>query len=101
MKQLIEGSKITLEDLADWFGISYSTIRQKTNKEKKLRILASYADFHFDKKVIVIDRVYIDTYCKAYAFIKERLPEEWHKSGLDTCARVGASIHNKYPEVSS
>ena len=100
MKQLIEGSKITLEDLASWFGISYSTIRQKANKEKKLRILSSYADYNFDKKVIVIDNVYIDTYCKAYAFIKERLPEEWHKSGLDTCARVGASLHSKYPEVS-
>lgn len=101
MKQLVEGSKITLEDLADWFGISYSTIRQKTNKEKKLRILSSYADFHFDKKLIVIDKVYIDTYCKAYAFIKEKLPQTWHKSGLDTCARVGVELHSKYPEISS
>lgn len=101
MKQLIENSKITLQDLADWFGMGYSTIRAKNSKEKKLEILKSFADYHFEGKTIVIDKVYIDTYCKAYAFIKEKLPEEWHKNGLDTCARVGVSIHSKYPEVSS
>lgn len=101
LKQLKENDKLTLADLADWFGISYSTIRQKTNREKKLKILKSYADYHYDKKFIIIDKVYIDTYSKAYDFIKQKLPQEWHKNGLDTCARVGISIHAKYPEVSS
>lgn len=100
MKQLKEG-KITLSELADWFGVALSTMKNKTTKENKLKLLKSYADYHYEGNRIVIDKVYIDTYSKAYAFIKEKLPEEWHKSGLDTCARVGVTLHSKYPEVSS
>lgn len=101
MIKLQEGAHITLEELAEWFGVSYSTIRKKDNKIKKLSLLSHYADYHFEGKIIVIDRVYIEEYSKAYAFIKEKLPEVWNKSNLDTCAHVGTIMYNKYTEVSS
>lgn len=100
MKELKTG-KISLEELADWFGVALSTIKSKKTKENKLKILASYADFHYEGNRIVIDEVHIPIYSKAYALIKEKLPQTWHKSGLDTCARVGVELHSKYPEISS
>lgn len=100
MKELKTG-KITLEELADWFGVALSTIKSKKTKENKLKVLASYAKFHYEGNRLFIDEVYIPTYSKAYALIKEKLPQTWHKSGLDTCARVGVELHSKYPEISS
>ena len=100
MKELKTG-KITLEELADWFGVALSTIKNKKTKENKLKVLASYAKFHYEGNRLIIDEVYIPTYSKAYAIIKEKLPQTWHKSGLDTCARVGVELHSKYPEISS
>lgn len=101
MKKLVEGSRITLKDLAEWFGISHVTIRTSKAKQKKLKLLKAYADYHFEGKFIVIDKVYIEEYSKAYDFIKEKLPEVWHKNGLDTCSRVGVVIHDRYKEVST
>lgn len=100
MKELKTG-KITLEELADWFGVALSTIKNKKTKENKLKVLASYAKFHYEGNRLIIDEVYIPIYSKAYALIKEKLPQTWHKSGLDTCARVGVELHSKYPEISS
>ena len=101
MKKLVEGSRITLKDLAEWFDIKYDTIRHAKSKTRKLELLKAYADYHFEGKFIVIDKVYIEEYSKAYDFIKEKLPEVWHKNGLDTCARVGVVIHDRYKEVST
>ena len=58
MKELKQG-KITYKELADWFGISYSTMRRQDVKEKKLVILSFYADFHIEitksgKKLILL-----------------------------------------------
>lgn len=100
MKELKTG-KISLEELADWFGVALSTIKSKKTKENKLKILTSFADFHYEGNRIVIDEVHIPIYSKAYALIKEKLPQTWHKSGLDTCARVGVELHSRYPEISS
>lgn len=100
MKQLKLG-KITLEELADWFGIASSTIRAKSAKEKKLEILKSFADYHIKGRTIYIDKIYIPEYNKAFHVIKSKLPEEWHENGIDTSARVGVAIYSKYPEVSS
>ena len=70
MKQLKEG-KISLDELADWFGIAPSTIRASKTKANKLKILASFADFHIESRTIIIDKIYIAEYSKAYNIIKE------------------------------
>ena len=100
MKELREG-KITLEELADWFGITAGSIRKKNSKEKRLKMLESFAAYHFEGRSIYIDKVYISTFSKAYEIVKKRFLEEWHKNGIDTCSRVGEAIYAKSKEVQS
>lgn len=92
MKELTKG-KITLEELADWFGIAYSTIRKAHHKARKLELLSNFAKYHFEGKSIIIDEVYEPIYSKAYDVVKEKFPDTWHKNGIDTCARVGSEIY--------
>ena len=63
MKELKEG-RISLKELAEFFGISYKTIRYEVTKRRKLKLLKEkYADFHIVYKkngsiqYIVIDKV--------------------------------------------
>lgn len=99
MKQLVEG-RITLEELADWFGIALSTLKTAKTKANKLEKLKAFADYHIEGRAIIIDKVHIAEYSKAYDIIKKQLPKVWHKNGLDTCARVGTVIYNRHKEVS-
>ena len=46
MKELKEG-KISLKELAEFFGIAYATMRKEITKRRKLKLLKEkYADFH-------------------------------------------------------
>ena len=63
MKELKEG-KISLKELAEFFEISYLTIKKEVTKRRKLKLLKEkYADFHIVYKkngniqYIVIDKV--------------------------------------------
>ena len=63
LKELKEG-KISLKELAEFFGIAYATIRNEVAKRKKLKLLKEkYADFHIVYRkngsisYIVIDKV--------------------------------------------
>ena len=63
LKELKEG-KISLKELAEFFGISYLTIKKEVTKRRKLKLLKEkYADFHIVYKkngniqYIVIDKV--------------------------------------------
>ena len=63
MKELKEG-RISLKELAEFFGISYLTIKKEVTKRRKLKLLKEkYADFHIGYKkngniqYIVIDKV--------------------------------------------
>lgn len=63
MKELKEG-RISLKELAEFFGIAYATIRYKVTKKRKLKLLKEkYADFHIVYRkngnidYIVIDKV--------------------------------------------
>ena len=48
MKELKEG-RISLKELAEFFGISYKTIRYEVTKRRKLKLLKEkYADFHIE-----------------------------------------------------
>lgn len=93
--------KMTLKELAEWFGISATTIRKKDAKAKRLEILKGFADYHLENSHIIIDKIYIPEFSKAYPIIKEKLPEVWHDNGLDTASRVGSEIYWKTPEVNA
>ena len=63
MKELKEG-RISLKELAEFFGISYLTIKKEVTKRRKLKLLKEkYADFHIVYKkngniqYIVIDKI--------------------------------------------
>ena len=63
MKELKEG-RISLKELAEFFGIAYATIRYKVTKRRKLKLLKEkYADYHIIYRkngsidYIVIDKV--------------------------------------------
>lgn len=88
---------MTLAELAEWFGISHNTIRH--TKEKRLKLLKEFADYHMEGRSVCIDAIHIPEYNKAYDVIKEELPNEWNKSGLDTCARVGSALYWKRQDV--
>ena len=105
MKELKQG-KITYKELADWFGISYSTMRRQDVKEKKLVILSFYADFHIEitksgkKTYIVIDKVKEPIYTK----IKERYAN-WESTwdingdGVDTVKNASNNFYNLNPDL--
>ena len=105
MKELKQG-KITYKELADWFGISYSTMRRQDVKEKKLVILSFYADFHIEttksgkKTYIVIDKVKEPIYTK----IKERYAN-WESTwdingdGVDTVKNASNNFYNQNPDL--
>lgn len=105
MKELKQG-KITYKELADWFGISYSTMRRQDTKEKKLVILSFYADFHIEttktgkKTYIVIDKVKEPIYTK----IKERYAN-WESTwdingdGVDTVKNASNNFYNLNPDL--
>lgn len=93
--KLTEG-KITLVNLAKWFGVSAGTLRN--NKSKYLNILARYCQYHEEgvtKKTLYIDEVYEAEYSalqgpKPYQRVKELTKEGWNEDGLDSCALVAS-----------
>lgn len=70
--ELQEGQELTLQDLANWFGVKIRTLWQKDRREKKLEVLQRYADYHIiytgknqqKIKKIIIDKVYVSIYMK-------------------------------------
>lgn len=105
MKELKEG-KISYKELADWFGMSYSTIRRPTTKEKRLNILKCYADYHIEatksgkQTYVVIDKVKESV----YTAVKERY-EDWESTwdvngdGVDTVKNASNNFYNKHPDL--
>ena len=62
LKELREG-KISLKELAEFFGIAYGSIRTEVTRRRKLKLLKEYADYHIVYRkngsisYIVIDKV--------------------------------------------
>lgn len=95
----LEENKIyTGKELAEWFGVQYSTF--KNTKEKKLEELKYFADYELvgnkTKKYKII-KVYNPVYMKSvqanYGIIREKVDREWDSEGLDTCSRVSQAIY--------
>ena len=108
---------ISWRDLSIWFGLKPDSLsKHAKTKQKKLEVLKGFADYHFKGKKLIIDKVKIATYSKAYEFIEAHYLDEWGKIinndtnqldqvcyswKLDTCARVGDTLYYKYDEVNS
>lgn len=62
LRELKEG-KISLKELAEFFGIAYGSIRTEVTRRRKLKLLKDYADYHIVYRkngsisYIVIDKV--------------------------------------------
>lgn len=114
---ILHEGKMTLRELSSWFGLAPDSISKssKAAKEKKFKILETYAEFHFEGKSLIIDRVKQPTYTRAFDIIEEEMPKRWgripdgthqiqeilYKERIDTCARVGKDIWLNIPEVQS
>lgn len=109
---------MSLKDLSIWFGLKPETLgkARASTKEKRLKILEAFADYHFEGKRLYIDKVIIPKYSKALEIIEEEMPKCWGKvrgknkklvspklaeMKVDTCARVGCEIFYNNPEVNS
>lgn len=100
MKELRLG-KISIKELADWFGVKEKTYRN--TKQKRLGELKAYAEFEEVYGGINITKILDEnlvTYKKSLSKSKEivfnAFDEEWDKSGLDTCSHVADKIYTKY-----
>ena len=89
--------KITLKELASWFGISYGSIRNK--REKYFQELEEYANFKAGERGgVEILNIYIPVYVKKdnnYQQIKQKIPAAWDKSGLDLKKNVAQKLYSK------
>lgn len=106
MKELKKG-KMSYAELADWFGISYDSLRQTATKKKKLEILKYYADFHIakigktaKKTCIVIDNVKEPVYTKVREKYKD-WESTWdiNKCGMDTVTHAAEEFYDKNPDI--
>lgn len=101
--ELKEG-KMTFRELSQWFGLSPDTLSKHPKlKEKRLQTLKAFADYHFEKRSIFIDKVYIPTYSTAYEEVHRTYPKYWTRLSngelIDTCKDVGQKIHENEPTV--
>lgn len=87
MKILTKGPT-NLKELADWFGISYSYMRKAKGKERKLKELQYFCDYHIDEKGhIYIDEVYFETYSS-----KQEIKLKWAQDELYLMAKETGKI---------
>lgn len=95
MKELKLG-KITLKELASWFGIGYSSIRNR--REKYFKELEEYAHFKANEHGgVEILQIYISEYVHKdsnYQRIKQSIPSTWDKSGLDLKKNVAQKLYS-------
>lgn len=87
----------TNKELAEWFGIIPNSFCR--SKDKKLKELHLFAEYHLEKDKVFIDEVLIPIYSKQgsrnYQKVKEALPKYWSATGLDTCTNVSHKIYIK------
>lgn len=94
--KLEKGMKLDNKMLADFFGISKKSL--SNSKKKKLEELEKFAQFHIEKRKVIIDEVYIEEYDKNilkdnnYNLVKNKIDEVWSDDGLDSCSRVSEVI---------
>lgn len=96
--------KMSNKDIAEWMGIPANTFNK--SKEKYLKELANFVEFHLEGKKIVIDKILNDKYEKkqgstTFQKIKEEIDDTWDEYGLDSCSRVSDVIYEELCEDES
>ena len=101
--ELEEGMKIGGKELADWFGIKYSSINNGKVKMDKLKELKEYCDYTINGNKIIIGKVYTDTYVrnrsKIYKAILKDLPRQIENGKPWTCVQMGDYYYYKYKDL--
>jgi len=85
--------KMTSKELAEWFGIAYSTYRKTT--KKKLEILKAYCEYTRVRGGVEISKIHQAEYVKdptTYEIIKQEVKEKWIREEPETVTRVAARI---------
>lgn len=100
--ELEENKTYTNKQLAEWFGISYGSFRNK--REQKMEELKTFVDYKMISKgkckiLKVYNPVYSKKQVKAYDEIKVNTLKYWNKNGLDTSKNVANKIYNGEPEI--
>lgn len=95
--------KMTSQELAKWFGISYGSYRSRKIKEQKLEELKYFADFEEIYGGVNILDIKIPVYSKKAQLKQELLQkvflEEWENEShndINTCSNVARKIQQKY-----
>lgn len=105
MKELnqLKLGPMSWRELSIWFGLKPDSLaKHPKSKEKKMRALIGFADFHLDEKgKVIIDEIYTPEYNKAYEIIERNFENTWDESMIDTCANVGKKIYNKEESLRS
>ena len=95
---ILEENKIySSKELAEWFGINPATFSRQ--REERLEELKNFVDYVPVGKKIRVKKVYSDTYNKHwndnYGKVKNKIPEVWNTSGLDSSRRVSLEIQHE------
>lgn len=106
---------MSLRELSIWFGLKPTTLPNYNRKlrEKKMKILKSFCDYHLEGSKLYIDEIYIPVYSKAYEIIEDKFESEWGNikeldtdqiswqkaAKVDSCTRVGKAIWHKVEAV--
>ena len=102
MKELKLG-KVSSKELAEWFGIAYSTFRN--TKKKRLLDLSNYCDFIENGKGIEVKEIYFPKYDKGYAkddevYLREVKASNEHISSIAGMARKLKEFDEDYSDLS-
>lgn len=101
--ELKTGMKLGNKELAEWFGIKYSSIRNGKVKMDKLKELKEYCDYTINGNKIIIGKVYVDTYVKnrskIYKAILKDLPQQIENGKPWTCVQMGDYYYYKYKDL--
>ena len=104
---LHNGDILTLKELALFFNTSYESIRKKKAKERRLKQLEQFCDYHFEKKKIVIDEVLYPTYelykedkLKVLKYLIDRFStdDEMYPHELNSYSGMAKELQELYPE---
>lgn len=91
--------KMSTKELAEWFGLAYSTFRKR--KENLLKELNDYCLYDSIYGGVQIKYIYVEEYVNSkqnnnYKIVESHVDEEWDKSGLDTKINVAKKIYSKH-----
>lgn len=100
--------KMTMRELSTWFGLKPDSLSKHPNaKEKRLKALAGYANYHFEGKTLIIDQIFILEFNTAYDLVGKEFLKYWGKGrsaareqlNIDTCTYVAKAIYKAHPEI--